>query len=69
MEWVGDGCLLSILVLADDELDRLRHASVDVPEDSSSSQLRRDLSAPKNIVGAGKALGDLAGESGGGGGG
>ena len=67
MEWIRDGLLLPILVLADDELGRLRHASIDIAEEACPSQLRRNLGMPQDIVCAGQPLGDLTREGNGGG--
>ena len=62
VERIWDGLLLAILVLGDDDFGRLGCASINIPEETSTLELRRDLGAPEDVVGAGEALGDLARE-------
>ena len=45
VERIRDGLLLAILVLGDDDFGRLRYASINIPEEASTSELRRDLGA------------------------
>ena len=58
-------------VLGGEDFGRLGCRAVDVMEDAGAPQLRRDLSSPQDVVGAGKFLRDSSAEGwleGGGGG-
>lgn len=53
MKRIWGSFLLPIFVLGDDDLGWFRHGAVNVAEEASSSDLRRDLRPPKDVVVAG----------------